>query len=68
MGKIGSASIITDDYYLQDIHSTNRVRVNACVTTLDYFYDLYDVKEGDQMYVAARGQTETLVKAYRTGA
>lgn len=50
--KIGSASIITDDYYLQDVHSSSQVRVNACVTTLDCFYDLYDVKEGDPMYVA----------------
>ncbi|MGN0182351.1 MAG: M13-type metalloendopeptidase [Candidatus Ornithomonoglobus sp.] len=50
--RIGSASIITDDYYLQDVHSSNQVRVNACVTTLDCFYDLYDVKEGDPMYVA----------------
>ncbi|MGN1115153.1 MAG: M13-type metalloendopeptidase [Candidatus Ornithomonoglobus sp.] len=50
--KIGTASLMTNDYYLQDVHSSNQVRVNACVTTLDCFYDLYDVKEGDPMYVA----------------
>lgn len=50
--RIGSASIITSDHFLQDVHSTPQVRVNACVASLDCFYDLYDIKEGDPMYVA----------------
>ncbi|MGN0180171.1 MAG: M13-type metalloendopeptidase, partial [Monoglobaceae bacterium] len=50
--RIGSAAVITSDYYMQDVHSSNQVRVNACVTTVDCFYDIYGVKEGDPMYVA----------------
>ena len=37
---------------MSDVHSRNVVRVNAVVASLDQFYELYDVKEGDAMYVA----------------
>lgn len=50
--RIGSASVITGDNYMQDVHSANQVRVNAVVASLDCFYDIYDIKEGDPMYVA----------------
>ena len=35
-----------------DCHSPDAVRVNAIVASCDEFYDLYDVKEGDKMYIA----------------
>ena len=35
-----------------DEHSPNKVRVNAVVALFDPFYEIYDVKEGDGMYVA----------------
>lgn len=50
--QIGSASIITSDSYLHDVHSSNQVRVNAIVASLDCFYELYDISEDDPMYVA----------------
>lgn len=35
-----------------DEHAPNIVRVNAVVACFDEFYEIYDVKEGDAMYVA----------------
>ncbi|MCQ2529416.1 MAG: M13 family metallopeptidase [Saccharofermentans sp.] len=35
-----------------DEHSPDRIRVNAVVSLFDCFYEIYDVKEGDNMYVA----------------
>lgn len=35
-----------------DVHSPDIIRVNAILSTLQCFYDLYDVKEGDKMYIA----------------
>ncbi|MGN1416292.1 MAG: M13 family metallopeptidase [Oscillospiraceae bacterium] len=35
-----------------DVHSPASVRVNAVVSSCDDFYRLYDVKEGDGMYIA----------------
>lgn len=34
-----------------DVHSPNKVRVNAVLPQFDEFYKTYVVKEGDQMYV-----------------
>ena len=34
------------------VHSPDVIRVNAIFSTLDCFYDVYDVKEGDGMYIA----------------
>jgi predicted metalloendopeptidase len=36
-----------------DNHSPDDVRVNAVVSCFDEFYGIYDVKEGDPMYVAS---------------
>ena len=47
--------ILSEDvkyYYLGDEHSANQVRVNAIVSSLDCFYELYDISEDDPMYVA----------------
>lgn len=38
--------------YLKDVHSPHIVRVNAVLSCFDEFYETYDVKEGDGMYVA----------------
>lgn len=35
-----------------DTHSPNKVRVNAVLSSCDAFYETYDIKEGDGMYVA----------------
>ena len=35
-----------------DEHSPAIIRVNAVVPLFDQFYEIYDVKEGDAMYVA----------------
>lgn len=50
--EIGSASIIADESSLHDVHSSNQVRVNAIIASLDAYYDLYDIDEDDEMYVA----------------
>ncbi len=34
-----------------DEHSPNKVRVNAVLSSMDKFYEVYDIKEGDKMYV-----------------
>ena len=35
-----------------DTHSPEMIRTNAILATLDEFYETYDVKEGDGMYIA----------------
>ena len=35
-----------------DVHAPSPVRVNAVVACFDEYYDIYDVTEGDPMYVA----------------
>ena len=35
-----------------DEHSPAIIRVNAILSTLDVFYETYDVTEGDGMYIA----------------
>ncbi len=36
---------------LGDTHSPGKVRVNAVLSSMDEFYEVYDVKETDKMYV-----------------
>ncbi len=36
----------------EDVHSPARTRVNAVVACFDEFYEVFDVNEGDQMYVS----------------
>lgn len=50
--QLGTATSLTDSAYLTDVHSSNGVRVNACVASLDIFYELYDITVDDAMYVA----------------
>ena len=40
------------DQLAYDVHSPDVIRVNAILATLNCFYDTYDVKEGDGMYIA----------------
>ena len=44
-----------DSYAIQalesDEHSSGKVRVNAILSSCDKFYETYDVKEGDGMYI-----------------
>lgn len=35
-----------------DTHAPNKIRVNAVLSSCDAFYDIYDIKETDRMYVA----------------
>ena len=39
-------------YYLGNEHPAGYVRVNSIVSSLDAFYELYDISEDDPMYVA----------------
>ncbi len=41
----------TIGYLSTDPHSPDIIRVNAVVATMDEFYEIYDVKEGDGMYI-----------------
>lgn len=49
--ELGTETAITGNA-AYDVHSSNQVRVNACVSLLDQFYDIYGVTEGDAMYIA----------------
>ncbi|MCR5528338.1 MAG: M13 family metallopeptidase [Saccharofermentans sp.] len=40
------------DQIAYDVHSPSIVRVNAILSTTDAFYEVYDVSEGDGMYIA----------------
>jgi len=40
------------DQINMDAHSPSYIRVNAILSTLDSFYETYDVSEGDGMYIA----------------
>ncbi len=35
-----------------DIHSPNKIRATGVISSMDKFYEVYDIKEGDKMYVA----------------
>jgi putative endopeptidase len=39
------------EYLSEDVHSPNKVRVNAVLSSSDAFYEAYDVQPGDAMYV-----------------
>lgn len=43
---------VTKQYLLMDVHSNEKVRVNAVLSLLDEFYETYDIKKTDAMYVA----------------
>ena len=47
-----SVDIYIVDQIAGDVHSPEVIRVNAILSTVDVFYDVYDVKEGDGMYIA----------------
>ena len=40
------------DLIAYDEHSPNLIRVNAVLSSIDEFYETYDVREGDGMYIA----------------
>jgi putative endopeptidase len=42
----------TRDSLLSDVHSPPKYRVNGIVRNLDAWYDAFDVKEGDALYLA----------------
>lgn len=35
-----------------DNHSPNKIRVNGVLSSMDKFYEVYGIKEGDKMYIA----------------
>ena len=37
---------------ISDEHAPNKIRVNAVLSSMDKFYEVYDIKETDKMYVA----------------
>ena len=50
--KLGTEKNLTHPTRLADVHSSNNVRVDATVSSLDVFYEIYDISEDDPMYVA----------------
>lgn len=48
--KIVDESLINQ--IANDVHSPSWIRVNAMLSTLEAFYEAYDVQEGDGMYIA----------------
>lgn len=40
-----------ENQILEDVHAPNKIRVNAVLSSMDKFYEVYDIKEGDKMYV-----------------
>ena len=50
--RLGTEKYVTDVNFLTDVHSAANVRVDAIVSSLDQFYEIYDIQEGDEMYVA----------------
>ena len=50
--QLGTVSYLTDSTLLSDVHAAHVVRVNAVVATLDQFYEIYGIEEGDVMYIA----------------
>ena len=50
--QLGTVSYLTDSMLLNDVHASKVVRINAVVASLDQFYDIYGVEEGEDMYVA----------------
>ncbi len=50
--QLGTAALPTDGFNVRDVYSSNGVRVNACVASPDAFYEIYDTREEDAMYVA----------------
>ena len=50
--QLGTVSYLTDRTLLSDVHAAHVVRVNAVVATLDQFYEIYGIEEGDPMYIA----------------
>lgn len=43
---------VTQLYLLLDVHANQKVRVNAIISLMDEFYETYNVKKTDAMYVA----------------
>ncbi|MCR5761711.1 MAG: hypothetical protein K6F82_06975 [Sphaerochaetaceae bacterium] len=39
-------------FFVGDEHPNGRVRINKIISLLDEFYEIYDIQEGDAMYVA----------------
>ena len=52
MRKMLISDIMAKDDLINDVHSPESVRVNAVVPLFDEFYEIYDVKESDPMYVS----------------
>lgn len=52
------ASKSTDEYtkllLIMDTHSPDKVRVNAVLSTIDEFYEIYNITENDKMYKERR--------------
>ena len=47
------------DYLLTtDVHSLNKIRVNAILPLFDQFYDVFGVTKNDAMYVAPKNRVQ----------
>jgi predicted metalloendopeptidase len=50
--RVKTADVVIIDLIAYDSHSPEVIRTNGILSTLNCFYDVYDVKEGDGMYIA----------------
>ncbi|MBO4394808.1 MAG: Ig-like domain-containing protein [Eubacterium sp.] len=46
------------DGYINDVHPLSRARTNGVASMMDAFYRVFDVKEGDAMYLAPEDRVE----------
>lgn len=47
-----------EDFLLtMDVHSPNKLRVNAVLPLFEQFYDVFDIKDTDAMYIAPENRT-----------
>ena len=44
---------------MNDEHSPNKNRVNAVLSSIDKFYEVYNIKEKDKMYVAKKTELKS---------
>ena len=49
---------ISKKQIITDTHSPNNVRVNATLSSNDLFYDTYDIKDGDGMFVSKENRVK----------
>ena len=50
--RLGTEKYVSGSITPIDVHSADSLRIDAVIASMDEFYELYDIKEGDKIYVA----------------